>query len=174
MVKDKKNIMLTKKELVLLIQGTIGIVILFIIEPQNWWRFAIFNYCVAFVFEASMEALYTYSDDLKTARCIPKTDVNYLFALNWNFLFVVISLAGRFFGNTYVFFLLYGFIFGNLMEILYHKLGYWVYNYDIKYMGLYYPFRPRLSILGVPAQIIIAYPFLIGSFVWFTSHLVFK
>lgn len=161
---------MSKKEICLLILGLSGLLALYWVEPAKWWRVALFNCFAAFAFEASMEPLYDYSQDLRTSRCIAKTDVNFLFALAWNFMFSMILLLSGWIGSSVWAFALCGFLIGNIMEIAFFRAGFWAYNYDARYLNLYRPFRPKITVAGVPIQIMLAYGMVVGPFVWVVEN----
>ena len=165
----------TRKELSFLLLGIAGAVILYFLR-DDWWRIVIFNYCFAMVFESSMEPLFTYHKDLCTARCIRNTDINYIFPIGWNFMFVATYWAATsFFNNRWYGFAVSGFIVGTILESIYHGLGFWKYNYDAKFGGFYKPFQPKITWLGgVPVQVSISYGLSVGTFVWFITNKMFQ
>lgn len=157
---------MTKKEWVIFFQGIIGTVLLYFVFPDIWWKLAILNYCFAFVYEASMNPLFTYHEDLVTDRCIRGTDLNFLFPMGWNLIFSGVAVLSNFLGGSFLTYIVAALFIGNIMEITYFNLGYWKYNFNEKYLGLYKPFLPKVLVFGVPIQIIFGYS-LVGFFVWF-------
>lgn len=166
--------MLTKKEIPIAIEGVISVIALYFLR-DDWWRIAIFNYCFGFVFEISMEPLFTYHEDLRTGRCVRNTDMNFLFPLGWNFAFVAIyAAASRVLSDQWYAYALSGFAIGTVLEVIYHQAGFWKYNYDAKFAGFYKPFQPKLTWLGgVPIQVSISYGLSVGTFVWFIMNKMF-
>lgn len=163
---------MTKKEIVIFLQGVVGTVLLYFVFPENWWRFAILNYCFAFVYEVSMEPLFTYHKDLITSRCIRGTDMNFLFPMGWSFMFALIGAVANIMDGGILIYIASALVIGNIMEIIFHNLGYWKYNFDQKYLGMYYPFTPKCLVFGVPIQVIVGYS-LVGIFVWFFTKYMF-
>jgi hypothetical protein len=168
------GIMPTKKELSLIIMGMAGIALLFYCRA-DWWRIAIFNYCFGFVFETSMEPLFTYHKDLQTARCVRNSDINCLYPLGWMLIFACIYYcAVQFFANRWYGHVLCGFVVGTVFEFMFHRLHFWKYHYSKKWLGLFRPFMPKITWLGgIPVQISLSYGLSVGTFVWFIMNKMF-
>lgn len=159
---------LTKKEWSLVAMGVVGLVSAFFVT-KNLFVVAAVNFCVAFTFEASMDLLFDYSPDLKTKRCIAKTDVNFLFPLGWNLIFGTVALSANnsWFGTTGAIwqYVLAALVIGNIMERVFFHFGYWTYNFDGTFLGMKV-LKPKLTIKGIPVQVILGYS-VVGVMVWF-------
>jgi hypothetical protein len=163
---------MTKKEWSITGQGILSLFLLYHLFPSSWWKVALINYCFAFVYESTMHGMFNYHPDLVTSRCIKNTEVNYLFPLGWNLIFALTMIAASKMGGGFLSFIISAIIAGNLMEITFHSLGYWTYNYDSYYLGLFKPFRPKAVILGIPLQVFLGYS-VVGCFVWFFARFIF-
>jgi hypothetical protein len=163
---------MTKKEWVILFQGFAGFLLLYVYYPDMWWKIALINYCFGFVYEASMHGMFTYHCDLVTSRCIKNTQLNLIFPLGWNLIFSLSMVTADMMGGTFPTYILSALIIGNTMEITFHALGYWTYNYDSWYWGFFKPFRPKVVVLGIPLQVMLGYS-VVGFFVWFFTNFIF-
>lgn len=140
--------------------------------PGNWIRMYITGFALAFLFEASMEPLFTYHQQLKEKHCIGRSDVNFLFPFGWLMTAGLTSLIATRLPSsipTVVTFIIGALIAGNAMELIFHRLKLWVYNHDAPYIGNWKPLMPRITLLGIPVQIILGYS-IVGLMVYGLVH----
>jgi hypothetical protein len=163
---------MTKKEWVILCQGVVSCLLLYMYYPELCWKIVFINYCFGFVYEASMHGMFSYHSDLVTKRCVKDTELNLLFPLGWNLIFSLSMIAADKMGSTFYAYIISALVVGNTIEITFHALGYWTYNYDSWYWGLFKPFRPKVVVLGIPLQVMLGYS-VVGVFVWFFSSFIF-
>jgi hypothetical protein len=151
--------------------GVVGAVSLALVFPDRWVRIFIAAYGLGFLYEAGMDPLFTYHRDLSERHCIGKTDINFLFPLGWmQVVGLTALLAQRGFGREGpLWYALAGVIIGSGSEHLFYALGYWRYHYDAAYIGAFKPFQPRITIGGVPVQVMLGYG-LVGMMIYAIVH----
>lgn len=155
---------MTKKELPILGMGLVAAALLFQMHPAVVLRYILFLYAWGLVFETVTHNLWRYAPDLgKTRFSIPGLDINLLFPSGWMFL----AAVSDFFSASWWEFLLWTGSMGTVMEILFFRLNYWTYDYDGRFLRLFRPFRPLITVFGVPVQVIAAYFLVIGSANWY-------
>jgi hypothetical protein len=150
-------------EWVIILMGGCGYWTLWLSFPTAAWKMFLTLYGLGFLFEASMEPLFTYHLQLRERHCIGKTDVNFLFPAAWMNVVgcsVLLSekvllphlpippLAGYVIG---------AFIAGNVHEFFFYRLTFWTYNYHAAMIGTFKPFTPVITVAGIPVQVIVGY-----------------
>lgn len=146
-------------EWIIIILGIIGTVCLYYTFPQKWLKILISGYGLGLFFEASMDPLFTYHNQLRDRHCIGKSDINFVFPLGWmEVCGITAFIAEKILLMHSVWeYILICFIIGNLNEFLFYKFHFWVYHYDRPMIGRFNPFRPKITAFGVPVQVIIGY-----------------
>jgi hypothetical protein len=163
----------------ILLMGLIGFLALWISFPHTAWKMYICLFGLGFLFEASMEPLFTYHPQLRERHCIGKTDVNFLFPFAWlcvtgcTTLFTEKIILSNSFFAPIPGYILGGFIAGNLHEIIFFKLHFWNYNYEQAMFGSFKPFVPVITIAGIPVQVIAGYCN-IGLMLYFFNRVIFS
>lgn len=155
-----------------------GIISLFILHklfPDKWWRVFIVTYSLGLSFEGLMAPLFNYDKSLSGKHCIDGTDINFILPLGW----VEINATGALLSyyllgdHSFVGYIISVFIVGNLHEFIFYKFNYWTYNYDKAMIGKYKPLYPKLTISGVPIQVMIGYCN-VGIFSYFIFNILVR
>jgi len=162
---------MTLRESSIAVLGLCASVLLYVITQSLWYHYLLFIYAWGLSFESLTQNLWKYAPDVgHTKRCIPGTDINIVFPLGWAF---VLSFSAwliqlyPLFSNKWLNYVFYTGIVGSCMEICYYNLKFWKYEYQQKIMHMFRPYLPKLTVLGVPVQIIIGYFLVIGSMNYF-------
>lgn len=162
---------MTKKELPFLFMAAAAIAIIVYRYEGTWPRYFLFLYAWGLSFETVTQNLWTYHPEIGRARfSIPGTDINILLPLGWVF---ILSSAAALSSEFWQYVVFTGTI-GSLMEVVFHNLRYWHYNFNEKFMGLWRPYLPKLTIAGVPVQIIVSYFLVMGAMNWFLMEKVLR
>lgn len=171
----KRYLDLSVKEISIAFLGIIGAVILYNLYPSKWWRVYIVTYSLGLCFEALMAPLFTYSKSLHEKHCIDGSDVNFILPLGWIEIASTTALVSFIIFKSHYFwgYVVTAFFVGNIQEFLFYKLGYWKYNYDKPIIGKYKPLWPKITILGVPVQVMIGYCN-VGIFSYFIFNILMK
>ena len=161
-------------EWLLIALGAAACGIAYYLVPVIWWKLAIVGYVFGFFFEASMEPLFTYNRQIRDKHCLGKTDINFLFPLGWlEISAFTMLLAEKVLPFPVVPAYVVGcFIAGNINEFVFYKMGCWVYHYNAKQIGNFRPFMPKITISGVPIQVIFGYG-IVGLIIYFIRYLLF-
>jgi hypothetical protein len=175
----KRFLTFSAMEWAILLMGIVGFIALWLSFPQTAWKMYICLFGPGFLFEASMEPLFTYHPQLQERHCIGKTDVNFLFPFAWlsvtgctTLLTEKVILSNPCFAPIPGY-LLGAFIAGNLHEIIFYKLHFWRYNYDRAMFGSFKPFVPVITLSGIPIQVIAGYGN-VGLMVYFFNRVIFS
>ncbi len=168
---QKRLLLFTAREWGILGMGVIGAVSLSVAFPDRWLKIFIAAYGLGFLYEASMDPLFTYHAELSEKHCIGKTDINFLFPLGWMQIVGLSSLVAE---RVLPFkppisFIIAGLLIGSLSEHLFFRLKYWVYHYDAAYIGNFRPFLPKITIGGVPVQVMLGYG-IVGAMIYGIVH----
>lgn len=147
------------KEISILILGIIGVFNLHYTFPDKWWRALIVSYALGLCFESMMAPLFTYCNAIRNKHCIDGSDVNFVLPLGWVEVAATTALISSLIFKEHLFIGYIGtaFVIGNIHEFFFYKLGYWDYNYDKKMIGNYKPLWPKITLAGVPLQVMIGY-----------------
>jgi len=139
--------------------GLFGAIVLYSVFPDSWWKMYISGYGLGLTFEATTEKLYTYQARLSEKHCVGRSDVNLIFPFGWLEMCALTAFfAERVWGmNLFAGYIVGSFIVGNINEFFFYKLGFWQYNYEEKLIGNYRPFMPKITISGVPVQVMFGY-----------------
>lgn len=167
----KRIVGFSLKEWSILIMGVIAIPLLMKLFPERWWKIYITSYALGLCFESMMAPLFSYCAAIKDRHCIDGSDINFVLPLGW----VEIGATSAFLA-TYLFKLptWYGYmaaalIVGNIHEFLFYKLKYWDYHYGKAMVGNFKPLSPKITVSGVPVQVISGYAN-VGLF----TYIIFK
>lgn len=163
----KRFLCLSSMEWAIIGMGCIGAAALFFVFPAAWWRMFICCFGLGFFFEASMEPLFLYNEQLRERHCIGRSDVNYLFPLGWlQIVGLTALIAERLIGSQAWWAYICGaLIAGNISEFIFYKCNFWIYNYDAPLVGSFKPFMPKVTAAGVPLQVMIGYAN-VGFMIW--------
>lgn len=170
---------LSPREWSLILLGIIGITLLQLVFPEKGWKIYICSLGLSFIFETSMEPLFTYHIQLREKHCIAKTDLNFLFPLGWSSVVGFTTLVAEKLIIPYlslpliVSYMLAGFVVGNIHEFFFYKLKYWIYNYDAPMIGSWKPFIPKITFFEIPIQVILGYAFIVGATIYFINNIMF-
>ncbi len=161
------------QEWILLSLGIAAAAFLYWCFPEKWWKIYVIGFGLGFLFEASMDPLFSYAEPLSGRHCVGNTDVNFLFPFGWIF---IASLAGVIAEKLLCLplipgYIISGLIAGNTMELIFFKSKWWEYNYDAFWIGKYRPFIPKVPVYGVPLQVVIGYCN-VGIFVFVLMHVL--
>ena len=150
---------LTLREWGLIILGVGAALTLWIVFPDKWIKLYIVTFAIGFLYEASMDALFTYHPEIRERHCIGNTDINFLLPFGWVHIVGASALvAERGLGFSSPFsYMAATFLVGSCSEIVFYKLNYWVYHYDHAYIGKFKPFLPKVTLLGIPVQVYLGY-----------------
>jgi hypothetical protein len=155
---------MTKRELPLLFMGIGAGFLLWHEHRGNFLLALLFYYSGGLSFEAMTQNLWNYHPEVgKTRFCIPHTDINILLPFGWMF----IACGGAFFASYYWQYVLITGALGCAVELTFFNLRCWEYDFDEKFMGLFRPYLPKMTLGGVPLQILVSYFMVIGSVNWF-------
>jgi hypothetical protein len=155
---------MTRKELPFLFMAIAAAAIIVIKHQGLWPRYFLFLYAWGLSFETITQNLWDYSPEIgKTRFSIPGTDINILLPLGWVF---ILSGAALVSSALWQYVLFTG-IIGSTMEIVFYNLRFWQYNYEEKFLGLWRPYLPKVTVAGVPLQIIVSYFLVIGVMNWY-------
>ena len=153
--------------------GLIGVVCLYYVFPEKWWKIYISGFGLGLTFEAFAERLFDYHPQLRDRHCIGRSDVNLLFPVAWLEICALAALFAEKLWNMNLFagYLVGALIAGNINEFIFYKFHFWQYNYDEKLIGNIRPFKPKITVSGVPVQVIIGY-WNIGIMVYVLCHIL--
>ncbi len=164
------------REWAIILLGAIGVAFLYKAFSVDflWLRIFIVSYSLGFLYETSMDPLFTYHKELRQAHCIENTDLNLLLPLGWIFILGTCTWSACEFSPDRLLagYVVCSLIIGNVAEMLFFKTGFWVYNYDAKYLGLFRPFRPKVTFFGIPVQVCLGYS-IVGLMAYAIVHLLF-
>jgi len=158
-IEVKRFLGLSAMEWTIFLLGIGGMAALWMCFPALWWKIFCAGFGLAFLFESSMEPLFTYHPQLSQRHCIKNTDVNFFFPFGW------LSVAGwtAFIAEKFIplpafpAYLIAAFFIGNAHEFLFFHFKFWTYNCREPMMGKFRPFVPVLLVFGVPVQVVIGY-----------------
>jgi hypothetical protein len=155
---------MTKREIPLIFMGLAGFVMLFMREGAAVWRAFLFLYAWGVVFETVTQNLWKYHREVGRSRfSVPQTDINMLVPFGW----VFIAAGASFLSSCFWQYVLFTGLIGCIVELVFHNLKCWEYDLNEKFMGLFRPYLPKITFLGVPVQILVSYFVVIGPVVWF-------
>lgn len=161
-------------EWAILAMGLSAAASLYLAFPCTWWKIYCTGFGLGFLFESSMERLYTYHHELSGRHCIGKTDVNFLFPFGWlNIAGLTSIMAEKIMGMPpLAAYILAALVVGNLNEFIFFKCKFWRYNYREPMFGGFKPFVPVITVSGVPVQVIVGYGN-VGILIYFLVHVLF-
>jgi len=161
-------------EWAILIMGLFGVFCFYKVFPALWWKILISGFGLGLTFEASMEPLFTYHPQLRDRHCIGRSDVNFLFPLAWLEICALTAFFAEIIwsGNLFAGYIVGAFIAGNINEFFFYKSRFWHYNYDKKMIGNFRPFMPKITVSGVPVQVMIGYCN-VGLMVYVLCHILY-
>lgn len=173
--RTKRYLGFTLEEISILFLGAIGLFVLSEMFVFKWWRVFIVTYSLGLCFEALMAPLFTYDKGIRLRHCIDGSDVNFILPLGWieissTSAFVSFLILGK---HSLLGYIVSAFIIGNLHEFLFYKLKFWKYNYDKAIIANYKPLYPKITIAGVPIQVMIGYCN-VGIFSYFIFNILVR
>jgi hypothetical protein len=170
----KRFVGFSAMEWVILAMGLCGMVALWFSFPGTWWKIFCAGFGLGFLFESSMERLFSYHEQLSQRHCIGKTDVNFLFPFAWlNIVGCTVIVAERIpFLPLLPAYILSALLVGNVNEFFFFKCKFWRYNYREPMFGNFRPFVPVITALGVPIQVIAGYAN-VGIMTYWLTHILF-
>ena len=122
-----------------------------------------------------MEPLFTYCPQFRDRHCVGNSDVSFLFPLGWlEIAALTMILAEKVLPLPGIYaYIAGGIIAGNLNEFICYKMGFWVYHYDSRQIGTFRPFIPKVTVFGVPVQVMLGYGF-VGVMIWAMVYKLFE
>jgi hypothetical protein len=170
----KRFLYFSPMEWAILGMGLLAIAELYGCFPATWWKIYCAGFGLGFLFEASMEPLFTYNNQISERHCIGNTDINFLFPFAWLNIVGLTSLIAEKSHLLPLFpsYILSAVVAGNVNEFMFFKCRFWKYNYYEPMFGNFRPFVPVITISGVPVQVIVGYVN-VGIMIYFLVHVMF-